>query len=272
MQPRFLIPLIWTLFASAIQADPSIRVVDIPTRPEVTQRFLFITPEAPKAAVILFAGGHGGLRISDSGQFSWGGGNFLVRSREAFARHGLVVAVVDAPSDRPNLDRFRQSRKHAEDIGALIAWLRRESQVPVWLVGTSRGTQSVGYLATTLKGPTAPDGIVLTASILKDENERAVPEMPFNRLDMPVLVVHHEDDGCHKCLYRDMPRLMKRLANVERKALLTFTGGLDQGNPCQARSHHGFNGLEEDVVGQIAGWIDSENRLIASRRNGNRRN
>ena len=48
------------------------RVVDIPTRPGVTQRFLYLLPEDPKAAVILFAGGHGGLGISPEGGMGWG--------------------------------------------------------------------------------------------------------------------------------------------------------------------------------------------------------
>lgn len=31
---------------------------------------------------------------------------------------------------------------------AVIAWLKQQAPMPVWLVGTSRGTQSVGDIAT----------------------------------------------------------------------------------------------------------------------------
>ena len=31
---------------------------------------------------------------------AWGAGNFLVRTRDAFAAQGLMVAVIDAPSDQ----------------------------------------------------------------------------------------------------------------------------------------------------------------------------
>ena len=41
-------------------AQASQKVVDIPTRPGVTQRLVYLAPEGPKASVILFAGGHGG--------------------------------------------------------------------------------------------------------------------------------------------------------------------------------------------------------------------
>jgi hypothetical protein len=76
------------------------RVVDVPTRPGVTQRFLLIESPNAKAAVILFAGGHGGLQIAPDGKLGWGAGNFLVRTRQMLASHGLIVATLDAPSDR----------------------------------------------------------------------------------------------------------------------------------------------------------------------------
>src|SRR4029450_2619816 len=84
---------------------------------------------------------------------SWGKGNFLVRTRALFAQQGLLVAVIDAPSDRqlpPYLSGFRQAREHAADVRAVIAWTKKEAAVPVWLVGTSRGTQSAGSIATSL--------------------------------------------------------------------------------------------------------------------------
>ncbi|MGZ8198030.1 MAG: hypothetical protein ACXW2A_08275 [Burkholderiales bacterium] len=39
------------------------KVVDLATRPGVTQRFLLIAPAEAKAAAILFIGGHGGLQL-----------------------------------------------------------------------------------------------------------------------------------------------------------------------------------------------------------------
>ncbi|MEJ8814916.1 hypothetical protein WKW77_27845 [Variovorax ureilyticus] len=86
--------------ATQVLAQTTQRVVDIPTRPGVTQRMLVLSPPTPKASVILFAGGHGGLQIFPNGSLKWGEGNFLVRTRQLFADQGLMVAVVDAPSDR----------------------------------------------------------------------------------------------------------------------------------------------------------------------------
>lgn len=234
------------------------QVVDIPTRPGVTQRLLLIKPAQPRAVVLLLAGGHGGLRLFDNGTPRWGDNNFLVRSRALFAEQGLAVAVLDVPSDRqrpPFLEGFRQTAEHAADLKATLAWLRSQSGLPVWLVGTSRGTQSVAFVATELAGPEGPDGIVLSSSILADERSRAVPAMPLERIRVPVLVLHHERDGCRLCAFSQVPALMDGLKSSPRKQLLAFTGGVSEGDPCHAMAHHGFNGIEADVVRQAAAWM-----------------
>jgi len=234
------------------------KVVDIPTRPGVSQRMVVLSPQNPKAAVILFAGGHGGLQIFPSGSFKWGEGNFVVRTRQLFADQGLFVVVVDTPSDRQNppyLSGFRQRPEHVADIKAVIAWVREQAKVPVWLVGTSRGTQSAAYVAIELDGSEGPDGLVLTSTILADDRGRPVPAMPLGKLRIPVLVVHHEQDGCGHCAFSDVPRLMEKLGSAPRKQLLSFKGGQNRGDPCEPFAYHGFNGLEREVVAQISTWI-----------------
>ena len=82
------------------QAD---RVVDIPTRPGVTQRFVYLAAENPKAAVILFPGGHGGLQIQPNASFTWGetiswcGRVSCLRAMDCpslFLTHHLIVSLL----------------------------------------------------------------------------------------------------------------------------------------------------------------------------------
>jgi hypothetical protein len=240
-------------------AAQSARVVDIPTRPGVTQRFLVTTPNDPKASVILLAGGHGGLQIYPSGKLKWGANNFVVRNQPLFAEHGLTAVVVDAPSDRqtpPYLGGFRQTPEHVADIKAVIAWLKQQAGIPVWLVGTSRGTQSAAHIAVALAAVEGgPDGLVLTSTILVDPKSRPVPNMNLLKLTLPTLVVHHKQDGCQVSSYNDLPRLMDKLSSVSRKQLISVDGGLDRGDPCEAQAYHGFNGLDGEVVAKIAAWV-----------------
>ncbi len=255
----FGLTVLLTAFAQTPFARVPQKVIDIPTRPGVTQRFVYIEPGNPAAAVILFAGGHGGLQISQNGSFKWGEQNFLVRTRQLFAENGLSVAVVDAPSDRqvsPFLGGFRQTPEHVADIKAVIAWLKQQANVPVWLIGTSMGTLSAAFVATQVgPGSGGPDGLVLTSTILSLDGGRPVPAMPLQNIAIPVLIVHHEKDGCKLCAYGQIPGLMEKLSSTPRKELMTFKGGENRGDPCEALAYHGFNGLEKDVVKKIGEWI-----------------
>lgn len=258
---KLFIALLFLARAAQAHGEITQKVVDIPTRAGVSQRMVVLSPRDSKAALILFAGGHGGLQISPDGSFGWGENNFLVRTRQLFADQGLFVVVVDAPSDRqspPYLGGFRQRPEHVADIKAVIAWVREQTKLPVWLVGTSRGTQSAAYVATELSGPDGPDGLVLTSTILTEDKGRPVPAMPLGKLRIPVLVVHHEQDGCGHCSFNDIPNLMEKLSGVPKKQLLPFKGGQNRGKPCEALAYHGFNGLEHEVVAQIAAWIPAK--------------
>jgi pimeloyl-ACP methyl ester carboxylesterase len=257
-----LVNLSFLVFGSVTWTRAAERVVDIPTRPGVTQRFLLSGPAHPEAAVILFPGSHGGLQISSDGRLKWGEDNFLVRTRGMFAAQGLLVAVVDAPSDRQNapfLGGFRYRPEHVADIKAVIAWLKQQAKVPVWLIGTSMGTQSAAIIGIRL--PVAaggPDGLVLTSTILGVGKGKPVPDLLLGKIGVPVLVVHHRQDECEHCPYSEVHRLMAGLSASPRKELLTVDGGQTRQNPCSALTYHGFFGIERDVITKIAQWITAK--------------
>jgi pimeloyl-ACP methyl ester carboxylesterase len=229
----------------------------VASRPEVTQSFLLVHPAGrPVATVVLFSGGDGLLALG-SGHLR-ARGNFLVRNRARFAGHGLLVAVVDAPSDRPNgLDGFRASAAHAADVHAVIAALRAEAAGPVWLVGTSMGTVSAANAAARLTTG-GPDGLVLTSTVTREGRERpeSVGDVRLRDIRVPALVVHHRDDACRATPYRDTAALLRDLSAAPRRELLTFEGGEPpRSGPCEPRAAHGFFGLDEAVVAAIARWI-----------------
>lgn len=237
------------------------QVVDLPTRPGVTQRMLVLQPTEVLSVVVLLPGGLGRPGIASDGSLRRGD-NFLVRTRAVFAQRGHAAVVVDAPSDREGGlgGDFRESTEHAADLGAVITWARARFGKPVWLVGTSRGTHSAAHAALSLAGPAAPDGIVLSSTVLArgraggPTNARPVAEMDLARVQLPVLVVHHEQDPCAVCPPERLPELMARLPR-ERSRLITFRGGRSEGAACEPFSHHGFNGIEDQVVAAISGWI-----------------
>jgi hypothetical protein len=235
------------------------RVVDIPTRPGVTERVLIVSPQKSKAVAVLFPGSDGGMRFEEDGEAEGGKKSLLFRARRFFALNGITAAIVDAPSDRqqaPYLAGFRMSPQHVADIRSVIASLRRETGLPVWLIGTSRGSLSAAFVAIKLAGlPDGPDGVVLVSAILNDQKGETVPEMELQKITVPLLVVHHRSDGCYFCPYEKLPLLMEKATASRRKELLSFEGGTSVGDPCNGLAHHGFNGIEPEVARAISEWM-----------------
>lgn len=245
------------LLAAGLAGAAPEEVRTIPSRPGVTQSFLLVRPAArPVATVVLFSGGNGLLSLG-SGRLR-AAGNFLVRNRARFAGHGLLVAVVDAPSDRPDgLDGFRAGAAHAADVRAVIAALREEAGGPVWLVGTSMGTVSAANAAARLTSG-GPDGLVLTSTVTRQGRERpeSVGDVRLKDIRVPTLVVHHQQDACRATPYADTVGLLRDLSAAPRRELLAFEGGAaPQSGPCEPRAPHGFFGLDTEVVAAIARWI-----------------
>jgi alpha-beta hydrolase superfamily lysophospholipase len=251
------------LLASAgigLAADP---VVSLKTRGEVSLRFVLLKPERPVAAVILFSGGHGKVPLDRlaPGQFV-NRGNFLVRTRYEFTRRGLMVAVVDAPSDRQEsggmLGTFRGSDEHTQDITAVVDYLKAQADVPVWLIGTSRGTESAAALATKLGNRIG--GVVLTSSMsMRNRQGFSVFEFPLKAIRVPALVVSHKDDGCQVTPPSQAERIAGAMSNSPRtKVLLVEGGDPPRSDPCEALSQHGFIGIEKQVVAAIADFIKAK--------------
>jgi dienelactone hydrolase len=243
-------------------------VVELPTRPGVTQAFLGTPVQGkPVATVILLPGSPGTLfKRTGSGQRDAAGvpaiygGNFLIRTRHAFAAAGFLVFSVDVPSDHlGGVDPFRGSAEHAQDIAAVIAYARQQAPVPVWLVGTSMGTISAANAGARLKTG-GPDGLVLTSSMTAPTKH----SQPINvvvdvgTITLPTLFVHNKEDGCVAATFGGVAPLMEQFKHATRKELIAVSGGSPpQSDPCEAFSRHGYIGIEDEVVGDVARWIKS---------------
>lgn len=231
------------------------RYLEIPVREGVHVPAWLTHGKSASSNLILFAGGGGNLKITAAGIGR--SGNFLVRSRRQFVDQGFRVVIIDKPSDRRGLRNYRTSRQHAEEVRAVIRYLREHYGGPVWLVGTSRGTISAANAAARL-GEEGPDGLVLSATVttFSDGGADSIRDTRLKQIRVPTLFVHHHQDGCYVCPYHEVPRIMKQLERAPLVELLSFSGGYEEDdNPCRARTRHGFLGIEDKVVGAISGWI-----------------
>lgn len=239
--------------ASACALAQQVEVQELPTRPGVTLRFVYARAENPVANAVLFQGGGGNIGIFPNGSMRVE--NFLSGGAARFTRNGISVAIVDVPSDRRNLDDFRHTPEHAQDIAAVIAFLRRQNTLPVWAIGTSNGSLSAATAAVLLKEG-GPDGIVLTASTTSKPVAAAHPvtDAALDQVTVPTLFVHHKDDACRVTPYSAIPGVMAAMKQARVVDLITVEGGENRGSPCHS-GYHQFLGIEAEVTRQIAGWI-----------------
>lgn len=196
---------------------------------------VLMKPAKPRGSVILMAGGNGYLGITADGQVTQLRGNSLVRTRQAFAARGLAVLLPE-----PNVD--------LSEAVAYMAAIRR----PVTLVGTSRGTQRI---ARGLAAGARPDKVVLTSGFLAPESgssDNAMSIMGSPAALPPTLVIHHRNDGCRLTLPGGVEPFLAWAGKKARVAWIS--GGVDEGDPCEARGHHGFAGVEGQMVGAAAGF------------------
>ncbi len=270
------------LIAAPIQAESNAGNIittleNITTRPNAELKYILLKPENPSAALILFAGSHGNLRLygsHSSPAISWGSENFLVRSRKQFADQDFVVAVVDMPTDKRTDDgrkaaKYRLSDEHVTDINVLAKSLKDEFGTPVWLVGTSMGTLSVAAIGT--KEHEEISGLVLTSSVTdasfvpNTKMPNIILDLPLEKITLPTLVIHHQKDGCKYSPPKRVTSLEKALSGSPDVALVMVEGGYSShSNPCTAETLHGFQGKEQEVVEIIAGFIKNSGKPLAS--------
>ncbi len=236
---------VWLVAALGSGAVAQERIA-LATRPGVTQPVLFTAAPSAVASVILFPGGSG--VVAEIRQ------NFLLRVADRFVAERINVAVADAPSDHASgMGRpFRVSDAHAKDIAAMVAFVKSRSPVPLWLVGTSRGSISAANGASHI-GPPRIAGVVLTSSVWDD----GVLDLPLGDITAPVLVVHNRDDGCRNSPFAATADAMSRMQRAPVKDLIAVSGGMVRSAPCEALSPHGYYGIEDQVVPPIIAWIKS---------------
>jgi hypothetical protein len=240
--------------------------VSNPAPAVLSESFIVTAPPAPTAIAILLPGGGGLIGLVPNGT---GGGtldvnshNFVVRSRSLFAGHNLYTITLDAATDfylLPNgLAGYEGSAAHVSDILTVIAWARSTMPgLPVWIVGTSRGTGGAFVAGSYSPAQGGPDGLVQAASVNDKNDPDSLLMVNLAGITVPVLLINDAGSTCSIATTAGEKPVLKALTNSPRKAIESVASGKLTAltGSCDALSGHGFFGSEDTAVNDIAVWM-----------------
>lgn len=276
-----ILPLL-LVFAPSSFAQDSVVTLTLTRTPiigpsPVTESFIVSTPLPvitssppinPVAVVILLPGGNGDVHLTPmgiDGTLDINSNNFLTRSRWLFAGHNLIVLTLDAASDylitTPTVLKHHQGDlDHIGDVDAVIQYARSTYPgLPVWLVGTSRGTAGA-FVAASAGPTTGPDGLVFSSAL----NGSTLPLDPdslfsatVSSIIVPVLLVNDLGNTCMNTLPSGDPAVKKALTGSPVVNIINIPAGglLPLTDNCDPLSDHGYFGRERIAVQEIANWV-----------------
>jgi hypothetical protein len=232
-------------------------VLDVPAGPQGRQRILYLAPARAGGAIVMMPGGSGDLGLGASAD-QLHNENFVVRTRYLWVARGYAVIIPDA-LDHENMRGMRSSPEYAAVVAALVEFAHtRVTDGPVFLLGTSQGSiAAMNGAAHARAGRLA--GVVLTESVSRPggSHETVFDADPAG-VRVPALVVANRDDACEVAPPADAPRIADSMSNSPAVRVLYVSGGISRSrNACQALTPHGYYGIEQQVVAQIADWMQA---------------
>jgi hypothetical protein len=223
-----------------------------------TQRLLYVVPAKPRATLLMFPGGEGNLDIYKNGGIK-NDHNFVVRTRAQWVEKGYAVLIPDS-IDHDNLRGLRSSSEYAELIKEIVRFAHRNTDVPIFLLGTSQGSiAAMNGAAHLTEGQIA--GVILTesVSVLGGSHETVFDADP-QRVIVPALVVANRDDTCKVAPPTMAPKIAEAMSHSSDVKIIYVSGGTQKTeNPCGSLTPHGYYGIEQEVVDKIATWVSKHN-------------
>lgn len=233
MKAILLAALTVLLSASLACAGDELVTVRTPDGTNVSYILTTNSPQTIAYAVILMPGGSGQLNPHlESGRLIFAfSGNFLIRSRALFADRQFVAASTNATN---SADRILAIAGNLEE---------RYGKIQIYVVGTSRSTESTMSLSTSIDGKVV--GFVHSSPM------NAINGLDTRGAASRHLIVLHRLDACRVT----SPSAGQAAATKNGLEAIVMEGGKSTGDDCQPYAHHGFYGIERETVDRIKAWI-----------------
>ncbi len=240
---------------SASSVGAGALVQDLPLANGGFQRVLYLPATARmRGVMVMFPGGTGDIGIEKDTEVRHDD-NFVVRTRDLWQARGYGVVLVDA-LDHQSMRGVRSTEAYADVTRKILTFARERGGVPVWVLGTSQGSIAA-MNAAAHAGPDEIAGLILTesVSVLGGSHETVFDAHP-ERVRSAALVVANEDDRCNVAPPGKAREIAQSMRETHADVLMVRGGVKHSDNDCGSLTPHGYYGIEEPVVGDIAAWMD----------------
>lgn len=190
------------------------------------------------------------------GNFGLKPGDIWVKNQTAWLMLELIkrskitanVVILDSPFDLKDFGA-RSSGDHIERIESVVKYYSEKFKLPIWLFGHSDGSISVSeYLNYSDRTRKSIVGAILSSG----RNEIRITE----DWKIPVLVMHHEKDGCVWTTFNNAKRNFAKIqkTNKANSEFATVVGGYEGPQPC-SNGFHMYSGAFSEALDLIENFI-----------------
>jgi hypothetical protein len=251
--------LLLLLFGAATSALAEIIPVGHGTGGDVPTQTLYWESSDAKATLVLIPGGAGylGLKPTQNDPRHYFYQALKKLTDTAGGSPGIHVVLFDSPgrldSNPRGYPSSRATADHLSRISSVIRFYKQKTGKPVWLMGHSNGAVSITEFLRyndPERGPSQISGLIVSGA-------RKVAYFDKRPVDVPVLFLHHEKDGCPNADSRASVQNFEQVKKTN-KSVTEFrflkSGESESGSPCDS-GYHMYYGADVEMNEVLRSFI-----------------
>lgn len=251
------------LFFGAATATSSASAEVIPvgngTGGDVPTQTLYWESSDARATLVLIPGGAGSLGLKPTQKETRNSFyQALKKLTDTTTGHpGINVVLFDSPGRLDSSPRgypsSRATADHLSRISSVIRFYKQKTGKPVWLMGHSNGAVSITEFLRyddPERAPSHLSGLIVSGA-------RKVAYFDERPLDMPVLFLHHERDGCSnadpRASVKNFEQVKKTNTSVTEFRFVK-SGEPENSSPCDS-GYHMYYGADREMTEALRTFI-----------------
>ena len=259
VRAAFLLPLLFGAATAMTSASAEVLPVGNGTGGDVLTQTLYWQSSDAKATLVLIPGGDGYLGLKPTQKDTRNSFYQALKklTDTTSGNPGISVVLFDSPirldSNPKGYPSSRATADHLSRISSVIRFYKQKTGKPVWLMGHSNGAVSITEFLSyndPQRAPSQISGLIVSSA-------RRVASFDDRAIDLPVLFLHHQKDGCPNA---DSRASVKNFEQVKKtnKSVTEFrflkSGEPENGSPCES-GYHMYYGADIELNEALRNFI-----------------